>query len=327
MSVGQLLRGVPAGIYHRDLVDEWAIDPDVNESLNLRPRLSQSMAALLLNECAAVAYDAHPKLGGHPPAPTREMEMGSLLHGLVLEDRVPPEYEVVRVGWVVGKKDKRQAVPLGTPDCEPGDALDYRPDAAQEARDAIRVAGRVPILTRELQEAQETAKRVREAVDVATGGAISHSEAELVALWEEEGVACKARLDLVTRSSRWVCWDLKFVRSAHPQRWGRGMVAAGYDIQQAAYRSALETIYPELQGRVHFQFVLVQLEPLLLVTLPTLAGSTIEHGEKRWKRALKMWKRCLETNDWPEFDDSEPIELPTYQLADEAYRQLAEEEL
>src|SRR5262245_46871486 len=89
------------------------------------PSLSTSIAHTLLTRSPLHAWTEHPRLGNKRPAPTVEMDDGTIIHGLLLESG--PQLDVIK-------------------------ADNYRTKAAQELRDAARDAGRVPVLEHKLHE-------------------------------------------------------------------------------------------------------------------------------------------------------------------------------
>ena len=198
------------GIY--DLpASEYHADPCVE------PSLSNSIGHLLLTRSPRHAWHAHPRL--NPPTeaeePTREQEEGTALHALILENK--------RVVDVV-------------------DAADWRKKEAQQARDASRDAGRVPMLKHRFAEFEACAQAVRlqlaqhkEAADCFTAG-----KAEQVMVWREDTkhgpVICRALVDWLQDSPRGWLDDLKTVGgTAEPGSWGKNMVNAGYATQAMFY--------------------------------------------------------------------------------------------
>jgi len=112
--------------------------------------------------------------------------------------------------------------------------------------------------------------------------------------------------------------DLKSCASAHPNAIARSIIAHGYDIQETAYRRAIETLHPEHAGRSEFWFIFFELEPPYSVTPVTLGGSMREIGESRWHRSRETWRRCLEKNEWPGYASAPmSIEAPGWALAQE----------
>jgi hypothetical protein len=86
---------------------------------------------------------------------------------------------------------------------------------------------------------------------------------------------------------------------------------------------AIYALYPELAGRINFLFVFVELEPPYSVVPLPVDGSFAASGFARWGRAKEIWKQCLESNVWPEYDYAERrIGIPAWKE-----RKIFEEEI
>jgi len=269
MSIGVgIHRGVSPERYHRDECE--------------RPALSSSIACELVSRSPRHAWLRHPRLGGVQSESTGTMDMGTLLHSLVLGIGKP----VVIV-----------------------EADDWRTKAAKEAREHARENGAVAILKPHLLAAEARAKAVR--FELARRGIRLDGDKEAVLVWEETAsngakVLCRAQLDHVNVATGQID-DLKFSADASPAACQRRMVDMGYDIQDAAYRSALAHLCPELAGRVRFRFLVCE-EDTDLLAIIQCGAALREVGERRWRRAVNRWAHCLATNCWPGYGD-EPFVL------------------
>lgn len=307
MSAGQLLRGVPHEAYHKDIIypDKHF---DVEKARAMPPRLSRSIATKLLNESPLKAWAAHPRLGGQADEDTVATGAGSLFHALLAGGAGP---QFVRI-----------------------DADDYRTNKAKDARDAALLDGHIPVLARVLDGALAVIGPLLAQLDEETDGAWSESDTEVTALWDENGVACKARLDAL-HLGRGLIMDPKFTYSAHPDGFGRGMKANGYDLQRAFGIAAVEAAHPELAGRVDFQFICIEVDhgriPIqiggrFVISLPLVGATMADLGRQRMRRAVSLWRRCLGEGRWPSYDTSNPIEARSYELEDEMHQQLSRSE-
>ncbi len=77
----------------------------------------------------------------------------------------------------------------------------------------------------------------------------------------------------------------------------------GYDVQRAAYTSALRTIKPELAGREDFVFLFCEIEEPFCVTPVRPDGQFRDLGQRRWERAVQTWRDCLRFDNWPGYSD------------------------
>lgn len=238
-----------------------------------RPSLSASCATTIVTRSPFHAYVEHPRLGAFKRTSTDRQDLGSLIHRLVLGNGA----DVVGV-----------------------DADDWRTKAAKEEREAIRAAGKIPVLLGKLQAAEEMVEAIRCQLD---GFGISlDGQSEGAAVWEEESshgpVLCRGMMDhLIIDEGR--IYDLKTTECAHPSAIQRCMVSRGSDIQFAAYTSAVRALRPELAGREDFVFIYVETEYPYAMTPVRPNGAMREMGAARWRRAVETWGSCLMRDTWP----------------------------
>ena len=269
------------------------------------PRLHQSLAAVLVNysplHCWWKAFGA-PDKEYHAAA-----RLGQIAHALLLGGG-----NIVEV-----------------------DAEDFKPKAAREQQAAAIATGKMPILKSKLGEARTMVARVERSLSAR--GIQLQGRREITAVWQApNGVWCQGRLDhlivpeiyLVSkagkrrrRAKKWLraeILDFKFTSvEATKKKCEAKIVEYGYDIQHAAYVQAIETLYPELAGRVKMSFVFVEVKPPHAVRIMPLAGQMREYGAARWLQACIAWEDCMEKygakNPWPGYaDDKEPAECPAW---------------
>lgn len=278
----------------RMTIDTWPrivqVDADTYHSDPCpRPSLTASIAGTLVGRSPLHAWLAHPKLGARPIEPTRTMDFGTVVHTLLF-----------------GAGKGIQMI----------DADNYRAKAAQEARDRALNAGLVPILSHELDVAQAMVNAI--ALQLDGIGIALDGQSEMTVVWEEESalgpVLCRGMMDHVWIDQGRIL-DLKTIRNAHPSKCQRHFVEYGYHIQWAAYTSALRALRPDLAGREDFLFLFVESEYPYCVTPVRPDGTMRELGERRWRRAVELWARCLADNVWPPYT-TEPIwiEAPAWAL-------------
>lgn len=256
------------------------------------PSLSSSIAKVLLDKSAAHAYEAHPRLGGHPPESSDDMDDGTVLHKLLL--------------------GCGQSVCLV-------DADDWRTKAAREKRDEATAAGQLPMLRRRYDAIASAAERVSQNIR-RLGFDLSAGVNEASLLWREDSVhgtvRCRGRVDHLDAQSGLIV-DLKKSRSAHPKACERHVLEYGYHVSQAAYTRGVEAKFPALIGRTRFVFLFVELFPPYAVTPAELGGALRELGERRWDEAVESWAWCMSRNNWPAYTDRVVrLEAPPWALRD-----------
>jgi len=239
---------------------------------------------------------------------TREMNRGSIIHAMVLQAGEPANYCVVRRTDKSGMEE---------------DAPDYRTKSAQEHRDLIIARGDLPILRKELAACESAAANIRALLgkEYLPDDAAFEVEVE----WESDGIPCHGRID-VTADGHLA--DLKTCEDARRASSDANIFGSSYDVQAAAYLDAWETLCPDLAGRLRYFLHFAEIEPLAngannVITVE-IAGSMLELGRARWKRAKALWLRCHTHNDWPGYSrDVRRAEAPPWALAADLNAELA----
>lgn len=246
------------------------------------PRLSQSTAHTLVSRSPLHAWLSHPRLGAGDIADhTKAKDDGSILSKLLLGKGA--DFEVIV-------------------------ADDFRTKAAQQARDLARLNGRIPVLERVIDELRKTAETLR--AKLAARGYEFTGESEVPLEWEEQGtegpVLCRGRPDHIILDA-WRIFDVKKILSAHPLTIRRHMYEYGYDIQWAAYTSAVSKLRPDVDHDPEFIFLFMEIQPPYAITPINMARCEAfrEIGRMRWARAVELWERCLLRDEWPEYVDGE----------------------
>lgn len=258
------------------------------------PSLSSSIAKRLIADSPMHAWHAHPRLGnGEREDSTTAQDSGTLIDRLIF-DSGPIIVEV--------KADN------------------FRTKLAQEQRDAALAAGHIPVLTHVLAEALKTAVKVIDRL--AERGVRFKGQSQVTAIWQEGETWRRGRFDHWVEETATI-YDLKWVKSANPEAVARHMITYGVDIQAAAYIKAVETLRPDLAGRVKFQPLFIENGPVMAMCIRPIAGTMRELGQRKWKRAGELWDRCLATGTWPDYGDEGQIEAPEWALTADMYQQVA----
>lgn len=203
---------------------------------------------------------------------------------------------------------------LGGKDIVAIDAKDWRTNDAKEQRETAINSGKLPILRHKMAEAMDL---VEELNGFLRPRGLDHGEDEKDVAWETpSGVHCAGRIDRWIPESRLIV-DIKTCDSANKRVCEAKFIQYGYDIQAAAYTQAIETIHPELAGRVEMQFVFMEIDQPYAIRVMPLAGSMRTCGQWRWGQACDIWAACLEKygpeTPWPSYADSgEPAECPPW---------------
>jgi hypothetical protein len=221
------------------------------------------------------------------PQPRRHFELGSAAHRMVLG---------LGAEWAL----------LDYPD--------YRTKAAQQARDAARAAGAVPILGPEYEQIQAMAAAIRAhpfagaLFDPERGG-----NAEQSLFWEADGIWKRARLDWLPTpigAQRLIVADYKTTASAEPGHIAKAVANFGYHVQAAFYLEGVR----ELAGDgAAFAFVFQEKTPPYLITVCELDTDALRAGQLLAEQAIEVYRDCKAADLWPGYaTDIELISLPAW---------------
>lgn len=253
-----------SGLYIMSL-EEYLADPAPEPSLNA------SIAHILLSQCPMQAHFCHVRFNPNLVRETHDhFDLGTVEHELVLEgtDRM----------------------------CEI-EAKDYRTKSAKTARDDARAAGKIPLLTHQMDAARAMAEAIEIQVDQFPDPVpLRNGLAERVVVWQEGTIWCRARLDYLHVDFKTVD-DLKTTsESAEPAAWSRNLFERGHDLQAAFHSRGVQKVCGELP---EFRFVVAQVAPPYLLSVIGLDPMALEFAHQRMRAAMELWERCLRTNIWP----------------------------
>lgn len=262
--LGVGIHDISEGVYHAD--------PAV------MPSLTASVAKVLLSQSPRHAWHAHPRLNPSFEADDdAKFDMGTACHALLLQ-----------------RGKTIQVV----------DAEDWRTNAAKQARDDARNAGKTPLLRKQYDAALLMAQAAREQIKVheEAADAFLVGTPEQTLIWTEvvDGfeVWCRARLDWLPPEGWNVLYDYKTTgNEAHPDAWGsRTLWDTGADIQAAFYARG----FAKLRGlpEVHFRFVVQETFEPHALCVHALAPAAMAMAQRKVDTALRMWAWAMRTGRW-----------------------------
>lgn len=271
---------VPASVYHSDPC--------------LTPSLSSGAARTILEKSLAAAHREHARLGGKRKATTEAMSTGSIVHSLLADN--PQDFEV-------------------------GVFDNFRSNAAKSWSDLVIAAGRNAVLECDLDEARKIAASVR--ANVCNGGITNdpfapHGKSEVTVIWKEGDAYCRARIDrlIVDEFGNADVWDWKCTNDITDRSILRSVVKYGYHIQEAFYRRGISAVMPSARISWTFAFVL-NVEPYT-VRRVCLSPEFLGAGKADVSTAINLWRRALETNEWPDGSaETLTLHAPAYLLHDD----------
>lgn len=212
-------------------------------------------------------------------APTPAMALGSLLHALVLEpDTVPRRFY---------RFDG-----------------DRRSNAKKTEWEGAEAAGLEVVRADAWDEAHEQAGQIRAVVAPLLARVHAH---EATMIWDEGGLACKARPDAILADG---LLDLKRSRSGHPRAFVAACARYGFHFQAAWYRRGARKL-----GLPHARWRWVVAEVGGPVTVYEAQGPDLDRIEMEVERALGRYRACLSTDSWPGYEGG-PLDLSALALVE-----------
>lgn len=252
-----------------------------------QPSLTASVANLLLTRSPAHARMAHPRLYlGFVREDDSRFELGSAAHALLLE----------------GDGSSIEFIA----------ANDWRTNAAKEARDAARNAGKLPILNKYEGTLREMVKIAKAAIEQSElAGLFKKGRPEQTIIWQEDGVLCRCRPDFLT-ADRTIVLDYKTSESAEPEFFIRQIGRLGYDVSAAFYLRGVESLGETHQGFTHideagtvatpaYVWLAQEIEPPFACSLVALGNAYRAIADDKVDRAIAMWRQALTSDKWPAY--------------------------
>lgn len=238
-----------------------------------QPTLSASIARILCAKTPAHARAAHPRL--NPDYARKEedkFDLGNAVHSLLLQG--------IDLAHVCHYDS-------------------WRTNDAKDARATARAHGRIPLLQKNWNEVEQmlTAVRLQVAKLPLDPPPFTNGEPEKTIVWEEDGVACRARLDWLHEGAL-VIDDLKSTSaSAEPAAWRKTLYGMGGDLQAAMYVRGVQAVYGTTFTT--FRWIVAETYPPFAVSVVDLAPAALALANEKLDWAIATWKRCLDTGEWP----------------------------
>lgn len=272
--------------------DEYLADPAPEPSLNA------STAKILIENSPQHAYAIHPRLGGGRALGdadvSEEADIGTAAHEMFL---------------------------LGSDAVAVLDVDSFRTNAAKQARDEARAAGKLP-----LKKANHQAVlRIVDALEEFRGrtGAFTKGQPERAMIWRDGPIWCRGKIDWLPDDPGAAPWDLKttggratidgFTRVAFDKR---------YEVQDAFYARGLELLRDEEPDLM--RFCVVEQKPPYGIRVFGMSPAARELGQAEAAEARDLWTACIASGEWPTYPEvTEMLEPPLYKLRAWEYRMMS----
>lgn len=290
----------------------------LQEYLDL-PAVSQGPLRLIVDDCPLAAwYDSYLNPARERDY-TRATDAGSVAHAILLEGSeaccavIDPEDH---------PNDKGGGITAG-----------WTNKAMRAARDQARAAGLIPMLPGDMNDIRAMVESARAFIDslrihqpdVWQAFQPDGGRRELTGVWQERGVPCRVRFDLISHDGT-VQVDVKTTdRSANPARVAQHVFAMGYHVGAALYRRAARRLFGVRDSK-HYHLFIESRAPHLC-SLVALDSVGLAIADEKLDAGLDAWRACSETVAWPQYPARACyIEPPAYVVA-RWQEQQAQEEL
>lgn len=194
----------------------------------------------------------------------------------------------------------------------------WRTNEDKAAVDAARAAGKTPITPADAELVDAMAAALREHPIAAALLHPSTGRAEQTLVWRdaETGVWCRALVDWLRHPTPgrplWVV-DFKTARTADPDGVAKAVADYGYHKQGAWYCDGAEALGLSA-GPPAFLLVVQMKTPPYLVATYQLRPDELDRGRVFNRKALHVYRDCVERDRWPGFADDAvlPLSLPPW---------------
>jgi hypothetical protein len=270
------------------IVDMPAVEYHAIKAIN-----SSSMGELLRSPAHYEAYDFG--------LPSAAMRLGTAIHAAVLEPDLWALHQF-EIGEFKNPDTGRKNTlsPSSLPD-------------TWAAAERTAPPGSIIVAQGQIEVVDEIALRVGEHPAAFEMVGSPDSVAEVTMLWDEGGVPCKARADLIVDGC---IVDLKTTQDASLQEFRRSIQKYGYYRQAAWYlRGAFRTSGKRLGHRI----IAVETKPPYAVAVYEIDEPALTAGMAECERAVKVYQKWIADGVATAYDPGiQSIGIPAYMLPDES---------
>lgn len=258
-----------------------------------RPSLNGHVAHAIESQSPAHAFLIHPRLNpDYEDSRSMATDKGSVIHALLLNVGRP-----VHIMQSVDSKGNT--------------VKNFQTKVAREERDLAYANGEIPLFLDKAEELQNAALIIqRKLADLDVD--FTEGKNEFAIAWESDGVLCRTSIDSWADKILKIR-ELKTTHSANPHVCQKMSHDKGYHMGYAARMEAIHALYPELAGRVEFEFIFVEIEPPYDTVIVPVDGMYAAFADFKWNSAKAKWKRALESGVWPGYE-SWRISVSTYAM-------------
>ncbi len=234
--------------------------------------------------------------------PSRDQQIGTLVHLAVLQPELmePEKSHIVRPKFYPGKGGELKPWNSNATYCKEWLAQWSGSDAIVVSPD-------------EWECVQATSDAIRN--HPAAKAALAQGRAEQSLFWEDpiEELQCKCRTDWISGN---IIADIKTTDDASQGEFARTIDNFGYHVQAAFNLDGAAALGA---GPEHFLFISAEKSPPYAVAVYELEPASIEVGRSKYRRWMRQFKHCMETEQWPGYSSNiETISLPNWSFRAES---------
>lgn len=187
----------------------------------------------------------------------------------------------------------------------------YRTNDSKAGKLKAYAEGKVPILEKDYAKAKAMAAEVRKHPEARL--LLDDGKPEQSLFWHDAatGEPLRARIDWLRhrRSTRLVLADYKTTTKVDPRSLAKTIYENGYHQQAALYREAAMAL--GLGGRDTVSTLIFQSKTApFLVHVVQLPESDLQLGSARNRAAIRLYRECMESGEWPAYPGVSRIEIP-----------------
>jgi hypothetical protein len=269
-----LVENMPDTVYHGDPVVSG-------------PSLSSTFARLLTSHVPAKALALKHR------EPTPAMQLGTIVHRIVLGEETPDAYSVDGLTVIPG---------------------DGRTKAVKDARAEAIAAGLNVVSETEYEARADMHQKLTAMLEAVQNhpviGPLVEGKHEVSAFWQDDatGVWLRARFDILADGEP---TDYKTTVDASRRGFQKAVGRFGYHQQADFYCRALRAL--GINSNPRFRFIAQETTAPYLVNLHECDDVAMEVARDLNDRAIRLFAQCVKAAEWPGYAiDPEPVSLPAW---------------
>ncbi len=276
-------------------MNEKTIEPGIydnlsNDQYHNSPGISKSGLAIIAEKSPLHYWAAYLDPERKPREETEAFKFGSAAHKIILEpEEFYDEYDVMpqSIATLTGK----------------GSAT-----AKKQYNEEMARAGKIVLKKDQMDLLEGMSARIIDHPEA--GPMLSGGKAETSFYWidEDTGVLCKCRPDY------WIPGiaipDYKTTTDARDSEFAKSCAKFTYDIQAAFYADGVRALTGD---DLYMPFIAQEKDSPFALNVFYIDPSDVALGRDKYKRALEVYARCLDTDSWPGYPTQvRTISLPAW---------------